>query len=168
MAEVIPVINPLDALEPAGSLGCFACSPRHPHGLKLEFFQHGEIVFAEFAPRHDVSGIYGIVHGGIQATLLDEVMWWTVFQLRQRFCVTKDMRVEFKNTVRTSMRLRLEARITGDGKNLVHLASEIRHESRVLATATGSYFLPNQKAMARTQGMKREDLPATLRRYLPE
>gem|GEM_PF-4431615 len=41
---------------------CFACSPRNRYGLKLIFFRTEQ----------------GIAHGGIVATLLDEVAAWAL------------------------------------------------------------------------------------------
>ncbi len=53
---------------------CVGCSPHNSLGLRLRFRRSGEhSVETEFdAPEH-LCGAPGVLHGGIQATLLDEV-----------------------------------------------------------------------------------------------
>lgn len=54
---------------------CFACSPHNPLGLRLRFTRTGlhSVESRYTAPEH-VAGAPGVVHGGVQATLLDEVL----------------------------------------------------------------------------------------------
>jgi uncharacterized protein (TIGR00369 family) len=54
---------------------CFGCGQRNASGLKLRFRQTGDASVETFytAP-DDFRGAPGVVHGGIQAALLDEVM----------------------------------------------------------------------------------------------
>jgi uncharacterized protein (TIGR00369 family) len=54
---------------------CFACSPHNSQGLRLSFIRTGEhTVETHYAADSHLCGMQGVVHGGIQATLLDEVM----------------------------------------------------------------------------------------------
>jgi uncharacterized protein (TIGR00369 family) len=59
---------------------CFGCGQRNEKGLRLRFKRTGErSVEVEYtAPAH-YGGPPGIVHGGIQATLLDEVCGMAVY-----------------------------------------------------------------------------------------
>jgi uncharacterized protein (TIGR00369 family) len=54
---------------------CFGCSPHNERGLKLRFLRTGEgaVETRYTAPEH-LCGAPGVIHGGVQATLLDEVM----------------------------------------------------------------------------------------------
>jgi uncharacterized protein (TIGR00369 family) len=54
---------------------CFGCSPHNERGLQLTFLQTGpRAIEARYeAPEH-VCGAPGVIHGGIQAVLLDEAM----------------------------------------------------------------------------------------------
>jgi len=53
---------------------CFACGKENPIGLKLDFsMQDGKCVARKVVSR-EYQGYEGIVHGGILATMLDEVM----------------------------------------------------------------------------------------------
>jgi len=49
---------------------CIGCSPHNPIGLKLEFWEDGDELYAEWEPQPNFMGCVNVVHGGIQATLL--------------------------------------------------------------------------------------------------
>ena len=54
---------------------CFACGPHNPHGLHLSNFSfEGDQYVCHFTPQHHHQGWVGLVHGGIVAALLDEIM----------------------------------------------------------------------------------------------
>ena len=55
---------------------CFVCGESNAAGLKLRFETDGRIVRTRFHPRPEHAGFKGVVHGGIIATVLDEVMVW--------------------------------------------------------------------------------------------
>ena len=53
---------------------CFGCSPHNERGLQLEFVRTGprEVECRYETPAH-FGGAPGVIHGGVQATILDEV-----------------------------------------------------------------------------------------------
>jgi uncharacterized protein (TIGR00369 family) len=54
---------------------CFGCSPHNPRGLQLRFTRTGDnTVMCRFTAASHLAGAPGVVHGGIQATVLDEVL----------------------------------------------------------------------------------------------
>src|ERR1041385_3913787 len=53
---------------------CFVCGEANPAGLRLRFETDGQVVTARFTPRPEHIGFKQVVHGGIVATLLDEIM----------------------------------------------------------------------------------------------
>lgn len=58
---------------------CFGCAPQNPLGLALEFFEDGDEIFSRWKPREHFEGFKGVLHGGIQAALHDEIASWVVF-----------------------------------------------------------------------------------------
>ena len=62
---------------------CFGCSPDNPHGLHMEFYEDGEEIISTWQPTHDAQGWIDTLHGGIQATLADEIASWGVFHKLQ-------------------------------------------------------------------------------------
>ncbi|HSQ59356.1 MAG TPA: PaaI family thioesterase, partial [Acidobacteriota bacterium] len=54
---------------------CFCCGPENPIGLKLTFEETSEgRMRTLWTPRKEHQGFKDIVHGGLVATVLDEVM----------------------------------------------------------------------------------------------
>ncbi|MFP4376507.1 MAG: PaaI family thioesterase [Spirochaetales bacterium] len=79
---------------------CFGCDPHHPAGLKLEFFKRGDRVEATWEPDPKLEGYPGVVHGGIQATLADELGAWYAYAIIGTAGVTKSLQIEYKQTAR--------------------------------------------------------------------
>lgn len=74
---------------------CFGCSPHNPLGLKLEFWDHGEGLTAKWNPDKNMEGWNGIIHGGIQATLLDELAGWVVLVKMKTAGVTVSLHADY-------------------------------------------------------------------------
>lgn len=58
---------------------CYGCAPHNPMGLALQFFEDGDDIFSEWKPKEHFEGFKGVLHGGIQAALHDEIASWVVF-----------------------------------------------------------------------------------------
>ena len=66
------------------SKSCFVCGSRNPVGLNLRFESDGKILRSRFTLCANHCGFLGVVHGGVLATVLDEIMVWGVaVQLKQ-------------------------------------------------------------------------------------
>ena len=61
------------------SYDCYGCAPHNPMGLALEFFADGDDIVSTWKPREHFEGFKGVLHGGIQAALHDEIASWVVF-----------------------------------------------------------------------------------------
>ena len=61
-------------VEPRKYPNCFGCGESNPIGLRLKYRREGDRLRTEFMPGDDHQGWPGIVHGGIIASLLYEVM----------------------------------------------------------------------------------------------
>jgi uncharacterized protein (TIGR00369 family) len=58
---------------------CFGCSPGNPVGLAMCFKEDDEEIISHWTPDEKFAGFKGVLHGGIQATLHDEIASWVVF-----------------------------------------------------------------------------------------
>ena len=90
------ILNPYVGLE---GYHCFGCSPDNHQGLKMEFYEEGEMVLCNWAPVPHFGGYKNVLHGGIQATLLDEIAAWTVHVKLRTAGVTASIDLKFKKTV---------------------------------------------------------------------
>ena len=79
--------NPFVGLEEKG-YNCFACCPSNPFGLKMEFYEDGDDIVCIWEPHENYQSWVGTLHGGIQATLLDEVGGWVISRKLQTTGVT--------------------------------------------------------------------------------
>jgi len=75
---------------------CFACCPTNPIGLHLEFYKDGDEVVTTWQPSENYQGWVNTLHGGIIATLIDEVSAWAINAAFDVPVVTVTSRLEIK------------------------------------------------------------------------
>src|SRR5436190_12073322 len=79
---------------------CFVCGESNPIGLKLRFETDGRVVQTRFVPRLEHVGFRQTVHGGLIATLMDEIMVWACAVQTKQFAFCAELNVRFVNSVR--------------------------------------------------------------------
>lgn len=90
---------------------CFACGKKNPYGLKLDIKTSDDgRSEVEFVPAREYQGYGGILHGGIAATLLDELMVYAAFGLGKPV-VTVRLTVKYRKPVPVGRRIRVEAEV---------------------------------------------------------
>jgi uncharacterized protein (TIGR00369 family) len=120
-------------LEPDLTNTCFGCGGANPQGMKLTFEldETTRRIRGKFRLDAKYQGGPGFVHGGIIATLLDEVMG-KVNRFRNVRAVTAELNVEYLRPVPVGEELILEGwEVDKKGRNLYH-AGEIRNASGAL------------------------------------
>ena len=90
------IVNPYTKVE---GYNCFACSPNNENGLQMQFVEDGEYLICEWQPRGFLQGYNNILHGGIQATLMDEIASWFVQIKLKTAGVTSNMNLRLRKTV---------------------------------------------------------------------
>lgn len=130
---------------------CFGCSPDNKIGLHLEFWKDGDDIVAKWIPRKELEGYADVLHGGIQATLLDELASWVVQTRCETVGVTASMNINFTRPVLVSAgEITLRGRVKEAGSRLATIETELfGHDGKLCASATIKYFLYQQdKAIA--------------------
>jgi uncharacterized protein (TIGR00369 family) len=109
----------------------------------MEFFEDGEYVVSHWQPRSELQGWRDTLHGGVQATLADEIASWVVFRKFQTSGVTSRMEVKYKKPVKiTAEPITLRARAVKQMRNVVDIDVEHYDAQGELCTiATCVYFL---------------------------
>ena len=108
---------------------CFGCSPFNENGLHLQFQDTGDEVITNWTPSAMFEGYTGIVHGGILATLLDEVSMWFIYTKCNTAGVTSEMAIQYLRPVRIGNgNIVASARLSEKNKNLITLACSIVDE----------------------------------------
>jgi acyl-coenzyme A thioesterase PaaI-like protein len=100
---------------------CFGCSPTHPIGFRLRFerTQDDEVV-TRFTPGEQHQGPPGLFHGGLVATLADEVAAWTVVGLLSKFGFTAQLEGKLLRPTR------IHEEIVGRGRIAKHTGRTVR------------------------------------------
>jgi uncharacterized protein (TIGR00369 family) len=128
---------------------CFVCGESNPIGFNLRFETDGTVVSAKFVPRREHAGFREVVHGGLIATLLDEVMVWACAVQTKRFAYCAELNVRFLQPLRPGSPAIISAGLVTNRKNRIFEArGALQTEAGVmLATSTGKY-LPIREADA--------------------
>ena len=121
---------------------------RNPHGLHLQYAVDGDRVVTTWLPRVEHMGFPGVVHGGLVAAVLDDVMG-RVPALQHRWVVTARLDTRFRSAASVGVLLRFEAWLTSDRRRAVQAAGRaVRGDGTLVAEASGTY-LPVSAAMRR-------------------
>ena len=110
-----------------GSRHCFVCGVDNENGLGLSFYEVGpDEVMAECTiPRH-FEGYPGIVHGGIVATMLDEIAERaTLIGEPTRFRLTAKLDIRYRKPVPSEQPLRLRGIVVRKKERIAFARSEL-------------------------------------------
>jgi acyl-coenzyme A thioesterase PaaI-like protein len=121
---------------------CFVCGRLNPLGLRLEFETDGQRVQTTFQFRPEHVGYSATIHGGLIATLLDEVMCWVCGVRLQRFGYSVELQVRFRRPARPGEPLTVTGELLANRRGrLFETRAELRDASgAVLATGQGKYM----------------------------
>lgn len=110
------IVNPYDRIE---EHNCFACSKHNLSGLKMSFYEEDGFVFSEWKPQPEFQGYHNVLHGGIQATLMDEISSWCVQIKLKTAGVTSRLEIKYKRPVYCNKgKIKLKAKIVETVKNI--------------------------------------------------
>jgi acyl-coenzyme A thioesterase PaaI-like protein len=102
-----------DDVLPAGARHCFACGDANPIGMRLnDIRREGDQVLATLHPRPEFQSYPGVLHGGLSATALDEVMGYASILLAGIWAATATMDLRYRAQVPYTAPLPLVAGLT--------------------------------------------------------
>ena len=128
---------------------CFGCSADNPAGLRLRFFRDEEGVRCETTIAPPYQGAPEVVHGGIQAVLLDETCCAAAFFERGGFVVTGALDLRYRRACPVGRPLVVRARIVADEGRYLRITGEIfvAGESDPVTFGEGKFY-PNPARQA--------------------
>ena len=132
---------------------CFVCGPGNPGGLQIKFRLEGEVCRASWTPTETYMGYDGVIHGGIQFCLLDDVMA-NLLYLRGLTCVTAKADVRFRNALGIGEAVELYSKLVNRRGPLAVIEGQLLRASdeKLIAESTGHFMV---------KGRFRSDDPAT-------
>ena len=121
---------------------CFVCGESNPHGLKLRFHAEGNVVTAKFRPCPDHIGFKGVVHGGITATVLDEIMVWACVVATRKFAFCAELNVRYLRPLAPGEEVVVTSELVADRKGRILEAKAAMHNAagKVIVEAAGKYI----------------------------
>lgn len=133
--------NPWIGLTDKG-YNCFACAPTNPYGLKMEFYEDGDDIVSFWNPGKNYQGWLDTLHGGIQATLLDEIGGWIIARKFQTSGMTTNLYVKYKKPVPTGDGIVIEvrARVKEVKRMFVFIEAAISYNGEICSSAEMTYY----------------------------
>ncbi len=121
---------------------CFACGRQNPIGLRLDgFVRDGDEVVSTFRPRREYAGFHGLLHGGIVATALDEIMAWAAIMLEGVFSLTGTMELRFRAPAEVDVEYELRGRVAERRGRRLLLSGTMTAGGKATAEGSGLYLV---------------------------
>ena len=117
---------------------CFACGPLNPIGLHMEVAYLDGKAISRLALKREFQGWSNIVHGGVVATILDEIMAHAVTHYLGK-AVTTSLQITYRVPLAVEQEIQAEGYVIEQKSRGVVARGEIRRadNQQVIATAEG-------------------------------
>lgn len=115
----------------------------------MEFYEDGDSVVCFWNPKNHYQGWVDTLHGGIQATLIDECASWVMFRKLQTTGVTSNLEVRYRKPIMTTeSQITIRAVLREKRRNLAFIHVTIENSKGELCTeGEATYFtFPAEKA----------------------
>ncbi|KPJ74188.1 hypothetical protein AMJ52_01640 [candidate division TA06 bacterium DG_78] len=107
---------------------CFACGHKNEHGLQLNITETAEGVEAIIEPPTWTQGYNKIIHGGIIATILDEMAVWAAYKKGYK-SVTAQLNMRIKKALQVDDQYTAKAKVVTVKHKLIQAKSEITNKT---------------------------------------
>lgn len=147
---------------------CFVCGESNAAGLGLVFHTDGTVVASEYVAKPEHCGFKGVLHGGISATLLDEIMVWAAAVGTGKFGFCAELNIRYLRPIASGQRVVLEARLLENKRGRIFLTEGRlfdpgNHEP--FATGVAKYIpIPGEKLAEMAEDFVGD--PARIRKFL--
>jgi len=139
---------------------CFVCGEMNTFGLRAKFYEteNNELV-ALINPSEQHQGYPGRMHGGIAATILDEVIARSICNGKeeQLWGVTLELKTKFRKPVPLGQELKVVGRVTNEGSRSFEGTGEILlPNGEIAVSAEGKYIKLSADKIANDEFVKNE------------
>ncbi len=123
------------------SRSCYVCGEANPDGFRARSFKVGERVELPFVAEERFAGWNQVIHGGIIATLLDEVMTWAAILGSEKPCFAAEFTVRLLKPLPPETHCIAVARMVSGRRRVFDTESWIEDEAgTVYARGSGRYM----------------------------
>ncbi|MBI9106274.1 MAG: PaaI family thioesterase [Spirochaetales bacterium] len=126
---------------------CFGCAPDNQNGLRMEFYEDGDDIVSIWDPEDHFQGYNYVLHGGVRASLIDELAAWVVFLKLKTAGYTTKLEVKYIQPAFTNRgKLTLRGRIAEIKKNIAVVDVElIDPDGKLVTSGVVEYFTIPEK-----------------------
>ncbi|MCS6800110.1 MAG: PaaI family thioesterase, partial [Myxococcota bacterium] len=124
---------------------CFGCGPHNPSGLRLRFEREDDEVVTRWTPPPGFDGPPRVLHGGLQATIADEVAGWALVGLLGRMGITTSLEIRYVRPVQLGHEIEARAKLASRAESVVTLHVSLRQHGRTAAMARVRYMLVDEE-----------------------
>ncbi|HEY8171332.1 MAG TPA: PaaI family thioesterase [Candidatus Limnocylindria bacterium] len=127
---------------------CFACGGSNPIGMRLRIEIGDGFARSSWTAGDDFVGWSDKIHGGIVATLLDEVMAWAPSSF-DSWAVTAELTIRYRSPAAPGEELLATGRVVGRRRRIFDVRGEVvTADGRLIAEGSGRYLgaSPSEKA----------------------
>jgi uncharacterized protein (TIGR00369 family) len=122
------------------SAGCYGCGADNPQGLQLRPYHDGEWIAADYEAQARHRGFSRVVHGGVIAALLDEIVTCAASIAMSQLAATVKIEVEFLAPMLVGENYVIRARHLGpDGRAQLAEGAIVDAAGRTIARARGRF-----------------------------
>src|SRR5438067_13615590 len=133
--------------------GCFVCGTDNPGGLNVGPEREGNKVILRFTPGETHRGFSRAIHGGITASLLDEVVGVACGLRTDGKCATVELSVSYRRPLLEGAEVRAEGwYVRRQGRFVFGAGQLLDANGLTIATARGRFIALQEKQLARFVG----------------
>ena len=122
---------------------CFGCSGSNPAGLALSMIPSGDTLTTNFVLTRIHESYPGLIHGGVSAAILDELMGNLLVYKERKLCFTTSLRLAYAGALRIGQSYSAIAWLQEPGtesKGVFRVLGKIRDaEGSALVLARGNF-----------------------------
>lgn len=141
-------------LELPRTAGCLVCGRDNPNGLHLTLRvdDANDDISTSFTPAPEQIGFEGVIHGGVLATVLDELLAWAALWKTNTCCLCAELTIRYLKPAVVGKTLRGRSRVTVHRSRLITSTGELFDGDGLVASAIGKFVpLPTAQNEAFTK-----------------
>jgi acyl-coenzyme A thioesterase PaaI-like protein len=120
---------------------CFVCGADNPIGLRARSYKVGGAIELPFVVRPEFAGWSEVAHGGLIATVLDEVMTWAAILGSEKPCFAAELTVRLQKPLPPRTDCVAVGSVTAMRRSIADTAAFLRDTGgQIYARATGRYM----------------------------
>ncbi len=124
---------------------CFGCGSDNSVGIGLDGFAvDGSLVTAPFVPRPQFAGFEGILHGGVLATVLDEISAWSAMLTEGVFVFTATLDIRYQKKATVDEVFTLTGTVSERRGKRLSIEAKVLSESGTVAQSHGLFVVAKE------------------------